>query len=70
MDANRFGTDVRLLRRQRGWTQARLGKEVGLSRWVISEIECGRSDRFGTRVLVVVVRALGSRALLLTGPAS
>jgi transcriptional regulator with XRE-family HTH domain len=59
MDPMRIGADVRLLRRQRGWTQARLGEAADVSRWVVSEIECGRSDRFATRVLVRVVRALG-----------
>jgi transcriptional regulator with XRE-family HTH domain len=59
VDPIRLGGDVRLLRRQRGWTQARLGAAAAVSRWVVSEIECGRSDRFATRVLVRVVRALG-----------
>ena len=60
MDPVRLGADVRLLRREKGWTQARLGREVGVSRWIVSEIECGRGDRLTLGQVDRVVRALGA----------
>jgi hypothetical protein len=45
MDVVRFGADVRLLRRRRGWTQARLAAEAKVARWVIVEIDTGRGAR-------------------------
>jgi transcriptional regulator with XRE-family HTH domain len=59
MDVVRFGADVRLLRNRRGWTQARLASESRVSRWVISQIEVGRSDRITAERLIRVVAALG-----------
>lgn len=59
MDQVRLGNDIRLLRRRRGWTQARLGESIGLSRWVVSEVECGRADRFDVAVIARMVAALG-----------
>lgn len=59
MDANRIGADVRLLRRRKGWTQARVGGEAKLSRWFVSEVECGRGDRVSGVVLERVVNAVG-----------
>ena len=59
MDPVRFGGDVRLLRRRRGWSQQRLAGEARVSRWVISEIEAGRGDRIAVERLVRVVAGLG-----------
>lgn len=59
MDVVRFGADVRLLRRRRGWTQARLANEAKVSRWVIVEIEAGRGDRIAADRLIRVIAALG-----------
>lgn len=59
MDPVRLGADVRLLRRRKGWTQARLAAEAGVRRWVVSEIECGRGDRFPLRTTRRVVDAVG-----------
>jgi transcriptional regulator with XRE-family HTH domain len=59
MDQVRLGNDVRLLRHRRGWSQTRLGALVGVSRWVVSEIECGRGDRFDMSVIARVVAVLG-----------
>ena len=59
MDPARLGADVRLLRRRKGWTQARLASEAHVQRWVISEIECGRGDRFPMRTVKPVIDALG-----------
>jgi transcriptional regulator with XRE-family HTH domain len=59
MDPVRLGADVRLLRRRKRWTQARLASDAGVKRWVVSEIECGRGDRFALRILKRVVDAVG-----------
>jgi transcriptional regulator with XRE-family HTH domain len=59
MDVVRFGGDVRLLRKRRGWTQWRLASEARVSRWVIGEIEAGRGDRITAERLIRVVAALG-----------
>jgi transcriptional regulator with XRE-family HTH domain len=59
MDVMRFGGDVRLLRTRRGWTQAQLASAAKVSRWVVSEIEAGRSDRITAERLIRVVAALG-----------
>lgn len=55
----RFGTDVRLLRGRRGWTQVRLATEAKVSRWTIVEIEAGRGDRISADRLIRVIAALG-----------
>jgi hypothetical protein len=59
MDAVRLGADPRILRRRKGWTQRRLGAEAAASRWIVSEIECGRGDRLPLRVLEQVAVAAG-----------
>ena len=59
MDAVRFGGDVRLLRRRRGWTQQRLAAEAKVARWVIVDVEAGRGGRITAERLIRVVAALG-----------
>lgn len=59
MDVVRFGTDVRLLRRRRGWTQGRLAAEARVGRWVVVDIEMGRGSRITVERLMSVVAALG-----------
>jgi transcriptional regulator with XRE-family HTH domain len=59
MDVVRFGSDVRLLRRRRGWSQRRLAAEATVSRWTVARIEAGRADRSPLDVLVAIVTALG-----------
>ena len=59
MDPIRIGADVRLLRTRKRWTQARLATEAVVSRWVVSQIECGRGDRFTLAVVRAVVDATG-----------
>lgn len=59
MDPIRIGLDVRLLRKRKGWTQSRLATEAAVSRWVVSEIECGRADRLTLDVVKRVVDATG-----------
>lgn len=61
MDAIRFGSDVRVLRRRKGWTQQRLATEAGVPRWVVLAIEAGRGDRVVPVRLLAVVAALGGR---------
>jgi hypothetical protein len=61
VDPTRFGDDVRLLRRRKGWTQARLALEAAVPRWVVVAMESGRGDRVPPRRLVAVVVALGGR---------
>lgn len=36
--------DLKVLRAQHGWTQARLGDELGVSRQTINALESGRYD--------------------------
>jgi transcriptional regulator with XRE-family HTH domain len=59
VDPIRIGADVRLLRKRKRWTQARLATEASVSRWVVSQIECGRADRFTLDVVKRVVDATG-----------
>jgi hypothetical protein len=61
MDPVSFGRDVRLLRRRKAWTQARLAAEARLPRWVIGTIEIGRGDRIAVWRLAAVAAALGAR---------
>jgi transcriptional regulator with XRE-family HTH domain len=59
MDVVRFGGDVRVLRKGRGWTQQRLASEAKVSRWAIVQIEAARGDRITAERLTRVVGALG-----------
>jgi hypothetical protein len=61
MDPVSFGRDVRLLRRRKAWTQARLAAEARLPRWVVGTIEVGRGDRIAIWRLAAVAAALGAR---------
>ncbi len=61
MDMTRFGADVRLLRRRKGWSQRRLAAEAKVGRWVILAIESGRGDRVRPALLAAVVVGLGGR---------
>lgn len=60
MDAVRFGKDVRLLRRRRGWSQRRLAAEAKVSRWAVAAIEAGRADDLRLDRLTAIVTALGA----------
>lgn len=59
MDPARFGADIRLLRRRRGWSQRRLASEAKTSRWTIAEVEAGRGDRLPLERLIAIVASLG-----------
>lgn len=59
MDPARFGADIRLLRRRRGWSQRRLASEAKTSRWSIAEVEAGRRDRLPLERLIAIVASLG-----------
>jgi hypothetical protein len=59
MDVVRLGSDVRLLRRRRGWSQRRLAAEAAVSRWTVAQIEVGRADRSRLDGLGAIVTALG-----------
>lgn len=60
MEPIRFGSDVRLLRRRRGWTQQRLAEEAHVPRWVVSAAERGEADRLAIDRLGRIARALGA----------
>jgi transcriptional regulator with XRE-family HTH domain len=60
MDAIRFGSDIRLLRRQRGWTQERLASESHVTRAQISAIETGHGGQLPVERLIQVAAALGA----------
>jgi len=59
MDPVRFGNDMRLLRRRRGWTQQHLADVARVPRWVVSAAERGDGDRIGFDRLAPIVRVLG-----------
>lgn len=59
MDPVRLGTDIRTLRRRRGWTQARLGTAAGVGRWAVSEIENGRGGHLTLDSVAAIAMALG-----------
>ena len=61
MDPSRLAADVRLLRRRKGWTQARLAQEARVGRWVVLAIEGGRAGRQPIDRVLAVVVALGGR---------
>ena len=61
MDWVRLGLAIRALRRRRAWTQADLGRRVGLSVSVISRIERGSLGRTTLRRLQSVLEALDAR---------
>lgn len=58
MDPRRVGSDIRLLRRQRGWAQARLAAAAGVSAWAVYRIEGGHADAVLAGTLTRVVAAL------------
>jgi transcriptional regulator with XRE-family HTH domain len=60
MDADRFGSDVRLLRHRRGWTQQRLAEKARLPRWVVSATERGHGDRLPLYRLAAIASAVGA----------
>jgi transcriptional regulator with XRE-family HTH domain len=60
VDAIRIGSDVRLLRRRRRWSQRRLAAEAGVSRWVIATLESGRAGTVRITDAMAVVAALGA----------
>jgi transcriptional regulator with XRE-family HTH domain len=60
MDPIRMGSDLRLLRRRRGWTQERLAEAARLPRWVVSAAERGHGDRLPLHRLVAIASALGA----------
>lgn len=64
MDVTRFASDVRLLRRRRGWTQERLASVARVSRWSVVMIETGGADRQPVERLIRVVAALGAQLSL------
>ena len=59
MDAVRFGSDVRLLRRRRGWSQRRLASEARVSRWAVAAVEGGRLGRVAIDPVIAIIAALG-----------
>ena len=59
MDAVRFGSDVRLLRRRRGWSQRRLAAEARVSRWAVAAVEGGRMGRVAIDPVIAIIAALG-----------
>lgn len=59
MDPSRVGSDVRLLRRGRGWSQRKLAVEARVSRWSVATIESGRPGAVRIDAARAVVAALG-----------
>ena len=61
MDPIPLGIDIRLLRRQRHWTQRRLADEARISPSAVSLVECGHADRLTIATVARIVAALGAR---------
>ncbi|MFL5678987.1 MAG: helix-turn-helix domain-containing protein [Chloroflexota bacterium] len=61
MDGVRFGRGLRAIRLRRGWRQADLAREAGVSRSVVSRIERGLGDRVLPIDLERVATPLGAR---------
>jgi transcriptional regulator with XRE-family HTH domain len=59
-----IGRDVRLLRQRKRWTQRRLAEEVGVSRWVVMEIEAGRGEAQPTNRLTALAAGLGAQLMV------
>jgi transcriptional regulator with XRE-family HTH domain len=59
MDPARVGSDVRLLRLRKGWSQRRLAADSHVSRWAVATLESGRAGRVPMETASVVVAALG-----------
>jgi hypothetical protein len=59
MDPVRVGSDVRLLRLRKGWSQRRLAADSHVSRWAVATLESGRAGRVPMETASVVVAALG-----------
>ncbi|MBI3746618.1 MAG: helix-turn-helix domain-containing protein, partial [Chloroflexi bacterium] len=64
MDAVRLGLSIRALRRRRAWTQADLGRRVGLSDQTISRVERGHAGRVTLRKVERILEVLGARLLI------
>ena len=47
MQARKIGTEVRIARKSRGWTNARLAESAGIARNTVSAIENGKTVRDG-----------------------
>ncbi|MFI5254488.1 MAG: helix-turn-helix domain-containing protein [Candidatus Limnocylindrales bacterium] len=60
MDSSRLGSDLRLLRKRRAWTQSRLSAETGVSVSALSLIECGHGGRLTMATVGLVTAALGA----------
>src|SRR5687768_17016810 len=58
MDLVHFGSDVRLLRRRKGWSRRRLAGEAKVSRWAVATVEAGRGDRLPLERLIAIVVAV------------
>ena len=61
MDRSGIGSDIRLLRARRGWTQRQLAAAADVSTSAISLIECGHADRLTVRTLDRVIESLDAR---------
>jgi transcriptional regulator with XRE-family HTH domain len=64
MDPVRVGSDVRLLRRRRGWSQRRLAADAHVSRWAVATLESGRAARVSMETASAIVAALGGHLLV------
>jgi len=64
MDTIRFGRAARALRIHRGWRQADLAKQAGVSQSLVSRIERGHADKVTVQTLEALLQRLGARLLV------
>ena len=59
MNLGDLGKSVRLARKQKQWTQAELGEQLGMSRATVSALENGTINEIGIRKVIALCSLLG-----------
>jgi transcriptional regulator with XRE-family HTH domain len=64
MDTIRFGRAARALRIHRGWRQADLARQAGVSQSLVSRVERGHADTMTVQTLEALLQRLGARLIV------
>ena len=54
----RIGKNISEYRRLRGYTQGQLAEKIGITSNYLSQIECGRRNKYSLQVLILVADVL------------